>query len=238
MSTPHSTQAITQSSNQASNQARETLHAGSTSPLVGRHPAPAANDHRLDDAALDRLSRSARTHNGWLDRPVSDAQLRQIYELTKWGPTSVNASPARFVFLKSAEAKQRLLPALSPGNVDKTMTAPVTVIVAQDMAFADQLPKLFPHTDARSWFVGNEALTQSTAFRNSTLQGAYLMLAARALGLDVGAMSGFDNSKLDEIFFAGSNVQSNFLVNIGYGDVSKLYPRSPRLDFAEAAEIL
>ena len=209
--------------------------------LATKPPTPAVmplmTRRALDASALDQLFREARTHNAWLDVPVTDAQIHALYELTKWGPTSVNASPARFVFLRSEAAKQQLLPTLVPGNVEKTMSAPVTVIVAQDMAFAEQLPKLFPHTDARSWFSGNAALTESTAFRNSSLQGAYLMLAARALGLDVGAMSGFDNAKLDEAFFAGTTVKSNFLINMGYGDASKLYPRAPRLDFAEAAEI-
>jgi 3-hydroxypropanoate dehydrogenase len=191
----------------------------------------------LDAHALDQLFRTARTHNAWQKKDVPDALLHELYELLKWGPTSANASPARFVFVKSAEAKAKLKESLSPGNLDKTMSAPVTVIVAQDMAFYEKLPQLFPHADARSWFVGNDALIESTAFRNATLQGAYLMIAARALGLDTGAMSGFDNAKLDAAFFAGTTVKSNFLINLGYGDAAGLFPRSPRLSFDEAARI-
>lgn len=192
----------------------------------------------LDTRTLDQLFRTARTYNGWQDRPVSDAQLERIYELMKWGPTSANSSPARVLFLRSEAAKRRLEPALAPGNRDKTLSAPVTAIVAQDLAFYEKLPKLFPHTDARSWFTGNPALAAETAFRNSSLQGAYLMLAARAVGLDVGAMSGFDNEKVDAEFFPDGRVKSNFLVNIGYGDEASLFPRSPRLSFREAARIL
>ena len=192
----------------------------------------------LDGASLDQLFREARTHNGWLNRPVSDEQLRRIYDLMKWGPTSANSSPARIVFLRSRDAKQRLAPALAPGNVEQTHQAPVTAIVAQDLEFYEQLPKLFPHADARSWFLGNQSLIESTAFRNSSLQGAYLMLAARALGLDVGPMSGFDNEKVDREFFPDGRVKSNFLVNIGYGDRSNLPPRSSRLAFEEATQLL
>ena len=191
----------------------------------------------LDAAALDQLFRSARTHNAWQKKDVPDALLHQLYDLVKWAPTSANSSPARFVFVKSPEAKAKLKEALAPGNVEKTMTAPVTVIVAQDMAFYDKLPQLFPHADARSWFAGNDALIESTAFRNASLQGAYLIMAARALGLDTGAMSGFDAAKLDAAFFAGTTVKSNFLINLGYGDVAGLFPRSPRLSFDEAARI-
>lgn len=191
----------------------------------------------LDANALDQLFRSARTHNAWQTKDVSDEQLHALYDLLKWGPTSANASPARFVFVKSPEARATLKDTLAPGNVDKTMSAPVTVIVAQDMAFYDKLPELFPHADARSWFVGNDALIESTAFRNATLQGAYLIMAARALGLDTGAMSGFDNAKVDAAFFAGTTIKSNFLVNLGYGDAAGLFPRSPRLAFADAARI-
>jgi 3-hydroxypropanoate dehydrogenase len=158
--------------------------------------------------------------------------------LLKWAPTSANSSPARIVFVRSAEAKQRLLPAMSPGNLDKTRAAPVTAIVAYDTEFFEKLPKLFPQADARSWFAGNQALIDTTAFRNGTLQGAYLILAARALGLDAGPMSGFDNAKVDREFFPGGKVKSNFLVNLGYGDHAKLFPRNPRLPFAEAAQIL
>jgi len=192
----------------------------------------------LDRASLDQLFREARTNNGWLDRPVSDEQLRGIYELMKWGPTSANSSPARLVFLRSREAKQRLVPALAPGNVDQTLQAPVAAIVAQDIEFYERLPELFPHGDARSWFVGNQPLIETTAFRNSSLQGAYLILAVRALGLDAGPMSGFDNETVDREFFPDRRVKSNFLVNIGYGDPSKLPPRGPRLPFEEAVQIL
>jgi len=166
------------------------------------------------------------------------SQLRGIYELMKWGPTSANSSPARLVFLRSREAKQRLVPALAPGNVDQTLQAPVAAIVAQDIEFYERLPELFPHGDARSWFVGNQPLIETTAFRNSSLQGAYLILAARALGLDAGPMSGFDNETVDREFFPDRRVKSNFLVNIGYGDPSKLPPRGPRLAFEEAVQIL
>lgn len=192
----------------------------------------------LDDRALDQLFRSARTHNVFLDRPVDDATLQAMYDLLKWGPTSANCSPARFVFLKSPASKERLRPALSPGNLDKTMAAPVTLIVATDYAFYEKLPQLFPHTDAKSWFVGNQALIDTTAFRNGSLQGAYAILAARAVGLDAGPMSGFDAAKVDAEFFAGTTVKSNFLINLGYGDASKLFPRSPRLSFDEAASIV
>jgi 3-hydroxypropanoate dehydrogenase len=188
----------------------------------------------LDDAALDILFREARTQNGWSETPVTDEELHRLYDLLKFGPTSANASPARFVFLRTAEARERLLPALSPGNVAKTMAAPVVVIVAEDPRFYDQLPKLFPHADARGWFAGNPALAEETAFRNSTLQGAYLIMAARAIGLDTGPMSGFDRNKVDEIFFAGSGWKSNFLVNLGHGNGQDLFPRAPRLEFAEA----
>jgi 3-hydroxypropanoate dehydrogenase len=188
----------------------------------------------LDDKALDQLFREARTQNRWQDRPVPDSKLEEIYNLLKFAPTSANSSPARFVFVRTAEGKARLKAALSPGNVEKTMTAPVTVIVAHDIEFYEKLPFLFPHADARSWFAGNAAFAEQSAFRNGTLQGAYLMLAARAVGLDVGAMSGFDNAKLDELFFAGTTWRSNFLVNLGYGDPAGLFPRSPRLSFDEA----
>jgi 3-hydroxypropanoate dehydrogenase len=193
---------------------------------------------QLDDRSLDIIFREAHTHNFWLDKPVSDALLRQIYDLMKWAPTSANCCPGRFVFVRSAEAKQRLLPLMAPGNVEKTRAAPVTVIVGYDLEFYEKLPKLFPQTDARSWFVGNQPLIDTSAFRNGTLQGAYLLIAARALGLDAGPMSGFDNEKVDREFFAGTKVKSNFVINLGYGDSSKLYPRNPRLPFDEAAQIL
>jgi 3-hydroxypropanoate dehydrogenase len=192
----------------------------------------------LTDAALDQLFRTARTHNGWQPKPVDDELLHRLVELTLLPPTSANSSPGRFVFVKSQEAKEKLRPALSPNNADKTMAAPVTAIVAMDMAFYDHLPKLFPHADARSWFAGNDAAIADTAFRNGSLQGAYLIMAARALGLDVGPMSGFDRNKVDEAFFAGTTVRSNFLVNLGYGDAAKLHPRNPRLSFDEAARVV
>jgi len=192
----------------------------------------------LDDKAIDQLFRTARTQNGWQDEPVSDEVLRRLYDLVKMGPTSANALPARFVFVKSPEAKARLKACLAPTNVEKTIAAPVTVIVGYDTEFYEKLPKLFPHADARSWFVGNPELIQSTAFRNSSLQGAYLILAARALGLDCGPMSGFDNEKVDAEFFPDGRVKSNFLVNLGYGDSSKLFPRGPRLAFEEACQIV
>ncbi len=193
---------------------------------------------QLDDRSLDILFRAAHTHSNWLDQPVSDALLHQIYDLMKWAPTSANCSPARIVFVRSVEAKQKLLAALGPGNVEKTRAAPVTAIIAHDVEFYEKLPKLFPHADARSWFVGNPPLIATTAFRNGTLQGAYLLLAARALGLDAGPMSGFDNEKIDKAFFPDGKVKSNFLINLGYGDSAKLFPRSPRLPFEEAAQIL
>ncbi|MFN6956025.1 MAG: malonic semialdehyde reductase [Acetobacteraceae bacterium] len=199
--------------------------------------ATTANE-TLDDRALDRLFREARTHNKWTDRPVPDAKLRELYELLKWGPTSANASPARFVFVRTPEGKAKLKPALSAGNVEKTMTAPVTVIVAHDLNFYDRLPELFPHApDAKTWFTGSYSFAEQTAFRNGSLQGAYLILAARAVGLDAGPMSGFDNAKVDEAFLAGTNWKSNFLVNLGYGDPAGLFPRNPRLSFEEAARL-
>ena len=192
----------------------------------------------LDAGALDALFRDARTHNAWTDQPVTDDELRAVFDLMKWAPTSANASPARFVFVRSAEGKQRLKPALSAGNLDKTMAAPVTVIVAYDLRFYDKLPRLFPQADARSWFAGNEALAAETAFRNATLQGGYFILAARALGLDCGPMSGFDRDKVDEAFLGGYGWKSNFLINLGHGDGEKLFPRNPRLDFDEACQII
>ena len=193
---------------------------------------------QLDDRSLDIIFREAHTHSVWLDKPVSDALLHQIYDLMKWAPTSANCCPGRFVFVRSAEAKQRLLPLMAPGNVEKTRSAPVTVIVGYDTEFYEKLPTLYPPADARSWFVGNQPLIDTTAFRNGTLQGAYLLIAARALGLDAGPMSGFDNEKVDQEFFAGTKTKSNFVINLGYGDSAKLFPRSPRLPFGEAAQIL
>ncbi|MBX9634919.1 MAG: malonic semialdehyde reductase [Magnetospirillum sp.] len=191
----------------------------------------------LDDKALNQVFLEARTHSKWLDKPVPEALLRQAWDLTRMGPTSANCLPARVVFVQSAEAKARLKPALAPGNVDKTMAAPVTAIIGHDLEFYEKLPKTFPQVDARSWFVGNDAAIQSTAFRNGSLQGGYLILALRALGLDCGPMSGFDNAAVDQAFFAGTAVKSNFLLNIGYGDAAALHPRNPRLDFAEACRV-
>ena len=191
----------------------------------------------LNQSALDALFYGAHTHNGWLAREVGDAQLELLYDLLKWAPTSANSSPARLVFVRSPEAKARLLPALSAGNADKTMAAPVTVIVGMDMAFYDQLPRLSPAVDARAWFAGKDEAIRSTAFRNSSLQGAYLIMAARAIGLDCGPMSGFDNAQVDQAFFAGTAVKSNFLCNLGYGDAAKVRPRAPRLAFDEACRI-
>jgi 3-hydroxypropanoate dehydrogenase len=193
----------------------------------------------LDAYALDLLFRQARTYNKFTDQPVTDEDLRALHALLKQGPTSANSSPARFLFLRTREARQKLAPALSAGNLEKTMAAPVTAIVAYDPKFYWQLPKLFPHNpDAMSWFTGNDALAASTAFRNGTLQGAYLVLAARALGLDTGPMSGFDNAMVDELFLAERGWRSNFLCNIGHGDPAGLFPRSPRLDFEEACVLL
>jgi 3-hydroxypropanoate dehydrogenase len=192
----------------------------------------------LDDAALDTILRTARTHFAWTGKPISDEQLRELYDLTKFGPTSANCSPARFVFLRTHQARERLLPALSAGNVAKTMAAAVTVIVAYDPNFFDRLPYLFPHADARSWFAGNAALAEETALRNGTLQGGYLIIAARAMGIDTGPMSGFDRDIVDREFFAANGWKSNFLINLGEGDPGALFPRTPRLDFDEACQML
>lgn len=191
----------------------------------------------LGAAALDQLFNDARSYNGWQDRPVPAETLHRLWALTRMGPTSANCLPARLVFVVSAEAKAKLEPCLMAGNVAKTMSAPVTAIIGHDLAFPDRLPELFPHEDARAWFVGNDALIETTAFRNGTLQGAYLMLAARALGLDCGPMSGFDHDAVDAAFFAGTRVRSNFLCNLGYGDDTSLFERSPRLAFDDACRI-
>ncbi len=191
----------------------------------------------LHASALEQLFTHARTHNV-LGGEISDETLHKLYDLTKFGPTAVNATPARFVFIRSAEAKKRLEPFLDAGNLEKTMAAPVTVIVAHDEAFYEKLPYLFPHVDARPWFEGNQSLIETSAFRNGSLQGAYLIMAARALGLDTGPMSGFDNAGVDGEFFAGTAIKSNFLINLGEGDPAALFPRSPRLPFDEAAQIL
>ncbi len=189
------------------------------------------------NVTTEQLFDNARTHNGFGPEPIPEATLRQLYDLTKWGPTSANCSPARFIFLTTPEAKARLLEGMSPGNQDKTKSAPVTVIIGMDMAFYEQLPKLFPHADAKAWFVGNQPMIDATAFRNSSLQGGYFILAARALGLDCGPMSGFDAAKVDAAFWAGTTVKTNFIVNLGHGDASKLFSRSPRLSFDEACRI-
>jgi 3-hydroxypropanoate dehydrogenase len=193
----------------------------------------------LNSEALDILFRNARTHNVWLPDQVSDHVLRQIYDLMKWGPTSANSSPARIVFLRTPQAKERLKPALMAANVDKTMQAPVTAIVAYDLKFYDHVPRLFPNKpDMREVFSSSPELIQTTAMRNGSLQGGYFILAARAMGLDCGPMSGFDNAKVDAEFFSSSTWKSNFLCNLGYGDHSKLFPRNPRLDFDEACQLL
>lgn len=184
-----------------------------------------------------QLFTAARTQNGYLDRPLPDAKLHELYELLKWGPTSANSCPARFVFVRSGEGKDELLACVSPGNQQKVREAPVTVIIGMDMAFHEQLPKLFPHTDARTWFAGKADLIATTAMRNSSLQGAYLMLAARALGLDCGPMSGFDAAKMDAAFWADTAVRTNFVCTLGTGDPAKVLPRSPRLAFDEACRL-
>lgn len=192
----------------------------------------------ISDDALDQLFRGARTHSAWLPSPVPVELLRRAYELARMGPTSANGSPARFIFLTTPGAKARLQPALAPGNVEKTMAAPATLIVAWDMEFHEKLPQLFPQFDMRSYFAGNQALIRETAFRNSSLQAAYFILAARALGLDCGPMSGFDADKVNAEFFSDEKWKVNLLCNLGYGDESKLFPRNPRLDFDEAAFVL
>jgi 3-hydroxypropanoate dehydrogenase len=198
----------------------------------------AAHSSRVSGDALDQLFRKARTHSAWLPRRVSKETLREVYDLTRMGPTSANSTPTRFVFLESEAAKARLVPALAPLNVEKTKAAPVTVIVAWDTEFYEKLPKLFPHANMRSFFAGNQSLIDETAFRNSSLQGGYFILAARAVGLDCGPMSGFDKAKVNAEFFPDGKWKVNFLCNLGYGDPSKLFPRSPRLDFDEACGVL
>ena len=188
---------------------------------------------------LDAIFREARTHHAWLNKPVDDALLRQVYDLAKLGPTSANMSPMRIVFVKSKEAKEQLRPALQPGNVDKTMAAPVTAIIAMDLHFYEHLPRLFPHADAKTWFQPlPETVLEYMALRNSSLQGGYFMLAARALGLDCGPMSGFDNAKADAAFFPEGRFKSNFLINIGYGTGKGLRPRDPRFTFDEACRMI
>jgi 3-hydroxypropanoate dehydrogenase len=193
----------------------------------------------LPSDGLDLLFRNARTHTYWTPQPVADDTLRRVYDLAKFGPTSANMCPLRIVFVRSKEAKEKLKPCLDAGNVDKTMLAPATAILAMDVHFFDQLPKLYPHADAKAWFKDlPEPVLEMVALRNSSLQGAYFMLAARACGLDCGPMSGFDNKKVDAAFFAGTTVKSNFLCNLGHGDATKLHPRSPRLTFEEACSIV
>ena len=193
--------------------------------------------HAISDDALDQLFRTARTQNKWQKKPVSLTLLHAVYYLMRMAPTSANCSPARIVFVTTDEAREKLKPFLLPNNVSKVREAPVTAIIGHDLEFYEKLPTLFPHADARSWFKGNEKLIETTAFRNGSLQGAYLMLAARALGLDCGPMSGFDNAGVDRTFFAGTTVRSNFICCLGYGDPSGVFPRSPRLSFDEACQI-
>jgi len=188
--------------------------------------------------SIQQLFTEARTHHGWLDKPVGDDLLHAIYEMAKWGPTSANCTPARLVFVKSQEAKAKLIPTLMGSNVAQVKAAPVTVIVAFDEKFYDHLPVLFPFMDLKPMYASDKALSEVTAMRNGSLQGAYFILAARALGLDAGPMSGFDNAKLDEAFFKGTSWKSNFICNIGYGDATKLYPRGPRLSFDEVCKIV
>ncbi len=200
--------------------------------LHGDHATP------LPDDSLDQIFRDARTHSHWKDEPVSEALLRAVYDLTRMGPTSANCCPARFVFVTLKDGKDKLKPHLMDSNVDKTMSAPATVIVAHDMAFADKIPQLFPHApEAKDWFTDPKT-KHDTAFRNGTLQGAYFIIAARALGLDCGPMSGFDNEGVDKAFFAGTEIKSNFLINVGHGNPDKLFPRSPRLSFEDACQIV
>lgn len=188
---------------------------------------------------LDLIFREARTYNAWLDRPVDDALLKQVYDLAKMGPTSANMCPMRIVFVRSKEGKGRLRPALDPGNLEKTMSAPVTAIIGMDLHFYEEMPRLFPHKDLKPYFQAlPDDVLEYVALRNSSLQGAYFILAARSLGLDCGPMSGFDNAKVDAEFFAETAIKSNFLCNLGYGDPSKFYPRGPRLSFAEACQLV
>lgn len=192
----------------------------------------------VSEESLDILFRDARTYSAWRDQPVSEHLLRQVWDLTRMAPTSANCSPARIMFVQSEEAKARLKPCLAEGNIDKTMSAPVTAIIGHDMEFYEKLPELFPHTDARSWFVGNDDLIAGTAFRNGSLQGAYLIMAARAVGLDCGPMSGFDPAKVEAEFFADTTTKVNFLCNLGYGDPASLHSRSPRMAFEDACTVL
>jgi 3-hydroxypropanoate dehydrogenase len=206
--------------------------------MSARIATAVANERRLDRGSLDQLFVEARTQNRWLDRSVDEALLRQLYDLARLAPTSANSQPMRVVFVRSRAAKERLKPALAPQNVEKTMTAPVTAIIAHDLEFYERLPKLMPHADVKSWFANLPAeQIERAASQGSSMQGAYLILAARALGLDAGPIGGFDRAKVDETFFPGGTVRSNFLVNLGYGDPAGLYPRNPRLEFDEACRI-
>ena len=191
----------------------------------------------LDHKALDTLFTAAHTHNGWLDKQVSDDTLRRLWDLVKMAPTSANCQPGRIVFVRTKEGKEKLKPALSPGNLDKTMAAPVCAIIGYDLKFFEHLPRLYPQADMKKNFVGNPEAAKTAAFRNGSMQGGYFILAARSLGLDCGPMSGFDNAKVDDAFFPGGKVKSNFLCNIGYGDVAKIRPRNPRLAFDEACTL-
>jgi hypothetical protein len=193
---------------------------------------------KIERHVLDQLFTEARTHNSWQPKPVSDEQLKELYDLFKFAPTSVNCNPAKILFVKSPQEKERLIACVNPGNVDKTRNAPVTAIIGMDLDFYENLPTLFPHVDAKSWFVGKDGFIEATAFRNSSLQGAYMIMAVRALGLDCGAMSGFDADKINAEFFPNGRVKVNFLLNIGYGNSANLMPRHPRPSFAEACKIL
>ena len=193
---------------------------------------------QLNNQSLKQLFLEARTHNAWQDKPIKESLLEELFDLMKMAPTSANCSPVRLVFVQSDTAKEKLKPCLMEGNIDKTMQAPVCAIIAYDLDFYEHFPKLFPHTNAKSWFEGRPKHIEKTAFLNGTLQGAYLMMAARSLGLDCGPMSGFNNKKIDELFFAGTNIKSNFLCNLGYGDDAGLFERSPRFEFAEVCEIV
>lgn len=193
---------------------------------------------QISQSCLDQLFLKAHTQNGWLDQPVSDAELQELFKLMIMGPTSANCSPLRLVFVRTPEAKARLLPALSPGNVEKTRTAPVTAILGYDLEFYEKLPKLFPHTDARSWFAGKPTVIAETAFRNGTLQGGYFIMAARAVGLDCGPMSGFDAAPIEAAFFPEGKIKVNFICNLGHGDPAKVMPRSPRFKFDEVCKVI
>jgi len=192
---------------------------------------------KINQKALDQLFNNARSHNAWKDKKVSDKKLKKLFDLMKMAPTSANCSPLRIIFVKSDEGKKQLKPTLMEGNVDKTMSAPVCAILAYDLDFYEHLPKLFPHTNAKSWFEGRPKHIENTAILNASLQGAYFIMAARSLGLDCGPMSGFNKKQVDELFFSGTNIKSNFLCNLGYGDPEGLFERSPRFEFAEVCEI-